>query len=53
MAIRTEITKKEVAENLLEVALYLAQNEENVNTIDVKINDLNIHFEAWTDEEMG
>lgn len=51
MGIRTDITKEEVAQNLLEVALYLVQNEENANEIDMKVKNLNIHFETWTDEE--
>lgn len=51
MGIRTEMSKEEVAQNLLEVALYLAKNEENMNTLDIKIKNLNIHFEAWIDED--
>ena len=50
MGIRTGMSKEEVTQNLLEVALYLVQNED-ANMIDIKIKNLNIHFEAWTDEE--
>lgn len=50
MAVRTNLTKEDVAQNMLEIALYLAQKEE-VNTVDVTVNELHMHFEAWTDEE--
>jgi hypothetical protein len=53
MSVRTEMSKQEVVKNLLEVALWLAQDKEDVNTLDIKIKNLNIHFEAWTDEEEG
>ncbi len=51
MELRTDITKEEVTKNLLEVALYLVQIDEPFNTIDLKVKNVNIHFEAWIDEE--
>ena len=51
MALRTNITKDDVAQNMLEIALYLAQKEKEMNTVDITVNNLHMHFEAWTDEE--
>ena len=47
--IRTNMSK-EVVHNMLEIALYLAQQGKDAHEIDVKVNDLNMHFEAWMDE---
>ena len=49
--IRTNMSKEDIAHNMLEIALYLAQQDEDVNEIDVKVKDLNMHFEAWNDGE--
>ena len=48
--IRTNMTKEDVVRNMLEIALYLAQQGKDVNEIDVKVKDLNMHFEAWMDD---
>ena len=50
---RTDLTEKEVAENMMELAIYLAQRN-NVTDIDITIRDLHMHFEAYqegSDEE--
>ena len=47
--IRTNLSKEDVVHNMLEIALYLAQQGEDVNEIDVKVKDLNMHFRAWND----
>lgn len=48
--IRTNMSKEDVVHNMLEIAFYLAQQGKDVNEIDVKVNDLNMHFEAWMDD---
>ena len=48
--IRTNMSKEDVVHNMLEIALYLAQQGKDVHEIDVKVKDLNMHFEAWMDE---
>ena len=48
--IRTNMSKEDVVHNMLEIALYLAQQSEDVNEIDTKVKNLNMHFEAWMDE---
>lgn len=50
MAVRTNLTQEDVAQNMLEIALYLAQKED-VNTVDMTVNDLHMHFEAWMEGE--
>lgn len=45
--IRTNLSKEDVVHNMLEIAFYLAQQGKDVNEIDVKVKDLNMHFEAW------
>ena len=48
--IRTNMSKEDIVRNMLEIALYLAQQGKDVNEIDVKVKDLNMHFKAWRDE---
>ena len=48
--IRTNLSKEDVVHNMLEIAFYLAQRSEDVNGIDAKVKNLNMHFEAWTDK---
>ena len=48
--IRTNMSKEDVVRNMLEIALYLAQQGKDVNEIDVKVKDLYMHFRAWNDE---
>lgn len=48
--IRTNLSKEDVVRNMLEIAFYLAQRGEDVNEIDIKVKDLNMHFEAWMDD---
>ena len=48
--IRTNLSKEDVVHNMLEIALYLAQQGEDVNEIDIKVKNLNMHFEAWMDK---
>ena len=48
--IRENMTKEDVVHNMLEIALYLAQQGKDVNEIDAKVKDLNMQFKAWMDE---
>ena len=48
--IRTNMLKEDVVRNMLEIALHLAQQGKDVNEIDIKVKDLNMHFRAWNDE---
>ena len=48
--IRTNLSKEDVVHNMLEIAFYLAQRDKDVNEIDVKVKNLNMHFEAWMDD---
>ena len=48
--IRTNMSKEDVVHNMLEIALYLAQWDKDAHEIDVKVNDLNMHFEARMDD---
>ena len=48
--IRENMSKEDVVHNMLEIAFYLAQQGKDVNEIDVKVKDLNMHFEAWMDD---
>ena len=48
--IRTNLSKEDVVHNMLEIAFYLAQRGEDVNEIDAKVKNLNMHFEAWMDK---
>lgn len=49
--IRTNISEEDVVLNMIEIALYLVQQGKDVNEIDVKVKDLNMHFEAWNGKE--
>lgn len=51
--IRTNMSKEDIVHNMLEIALYLAEQDEDVNEVDVKVKDLNMHFEAWSEKEEG
>lgn len=46
--IRTNMSEEDIANNMLEIAFYLAKQDEDVNEVDVKLGDLNMHFEAWS-----
>lgn len=48
--IRTNLSKEDVVHNMLEIAFYLAQWSEYAHEIDLKVKDLNMHFEAWRDD---
>ena len=48
--IRENMSKEDVAHNMLEIAFYLAQQGKDVYEIDVKVKNLNMHFEAWMDD---
>ena len=48
--IRTNLSKEDVVHNMLEIALYLAQQDKDAHEIDVNVKNLNMHFEAWTDD---
>ena len=48
--IRTNLSKEDVVHNMLEIAVYLAQWDKDAHEIDVKVKNLNMHFEAWMDD---
>ena len=48
--IRENMTKEDVVHNMLEIALYLAQQDKDAHEIDIKVKNLNMRFEAWTDD---
>ena len=48
--IRTNLSKEDVVHNMLEIAFYLAQWDKDAHEIDVKVKNLNMHFEAWMDD---
>ena len=48
--IRGNMSKEDVVHNMLEIAFYLAQCGKDANEIDVKVKNLNMHFEAWMDD---
>lgn len=47
--IRENMTKEDVIYNMLELANYLAK-QNNAHEIDVNVKNLNMHFEAWMDD---
>lgn len=54
MNIRTGLTREQVLENMLELAVYLSEQSEQkdaVNNIEVTVNGLHMNFEAWTDDD--
>ena len=48
--IRENMSKEDVVHNMLEIALYLAQQDKDAHEIDVNVKNLNMHFEAWMDD---
>ena len=48
---KKNISEEDVVLNMIEIALYLVQQDKDVNEIDVKVKDLNMHFEAWNGKE--
>lgn len=48
--IRGNMSKEDVVHNMLEIAFYLAQLDKDANEIDVKVKNLNMHFETWMDD---
>ena len=48
--IRTNLSKEDVVRNMLEIAFYLAQCDKDAHEIDVKVKNLNMHFEACMDD---
>ena len=48
--IRTNLSKEDILHNMLELVGYLVEQEEEVDEIEVKVKDLNMHFKAWRDE---
>ena len=48
--IRTNLSKEDVIYNMLELAFYLAQWDQDAHEIDVTVKNLNMHFEAWMDD---
>lgn len=52
MKIRTNMTEKEVMNNLLELALYLEKHGDNDTIMTVDYGVLHMRFEAYIDEEV-
>ena len=48
--IRTNLSKEDVVHNMLEIALQLAQWDKDAHEIEIKVKNLNMRFEAWTDD---
>jgi hypothetical protein len=48
--IRENMSKQDIIINMLEIANHLSKQEGDVNQIDVKVKNLNMHFEAWMDD---
>lgn len=48
--IRTNMSKEDVVHNMLEIALYLAQQDKDAHEIDVNVKNLNMRFEVWMGE---
>jgi N-acetyl-anhydromuramyl-L-alanine amidase AmpD len=48
--IRTNLSKEDVLHNMLELVGYLVEQQEDVDEIEAKVKDLNMHFRAWRDE---
>ena len=49
--VRTDLTKEDVLINMVELAGYLAQQEEEVNTINMTCNGLHMEFTAYIVEK--
>ena len=48
--VRTNMSKEDVVHNMLEIALYLAQQGKDTHEINVKVENLNMRFEACMDD---
>ena len=48
--IRENMSKEDVVHNMLEIAVYLDQQDKDAHEIDVNVKNLNMHFEAWMDD---
>lgn len=48
--IRTNLSKEDILHNMLEIVGYLLEQGGEAGEIEVKVKDLNMHFEAWTDD---
>lgn len=48
--IRENMSKQDIIINMLEIANHLSKQQGDVNQIDVKVKNLNMHFEAWMDD---
>lgn len=53
MEIRTNLTNQDVIKNMLEIALFLSQQEDESNDIEVTVNNLQMHFEVYTIQKSG
>lgn len=49
MVIRHDLTENDIKKNMLEIAMYLAEQMDDTNTIEVTAADgLYLRFEMWT-----
>lgn len=49
MEIRTGLTEKDIKNNMLELAMYLAEREDVSNEIEAELLGLHMRFEIWTE----
>lgn len=49
MEIRTGLTEKDIKNNMLELAMYLAEQEDDSNVIEAELLGLHMRFEIWTE----
>lgn len=49
MEIRTRLTEEDIANNMLEIAMYLAEQEDDSDEIEAEVLGLHMRFEMWTE----
>lgn len=47
MKIRTGLTEKDIKNNMLELAMYLAKQDDDSNVIEAELLGLHMRFEMW------
>lgn len=48
MEIRTRLTEEDIANNMLEIAMYLAKQDDDSNVIESELLGLHMRFEVWS-----
>lgn len=49
MEIRTGLTEMDIKNNMLELAMYLAKQDDDSNVIESELLGLHMRFEVWTE----